>query len=610
MEAMGSTISGLGSGIDMSSLVAQLMQAERAPEAQMNALKLAGLSAQSAWADISTKTTTLKGAAAALDTLVKAQGAAATSSDSTVLTATASQGAQLGQIAIRVNRLASAQLVTSGPLASPSMLVGAGRAVISSGLAAVGASRVTVNGSATPGNHRLVVTQASTAATAIGRGAPALSYAAPGNDLSVTLLDGVAHNVTLGSYATADALVADLNSQLGGAATASMVAGQLHLTSRDQGSAASLSLAGGALGALGLSTSTSGGDALISVDGGDPTAVSHLDRATDVVLPGGFTLTATGPLSKGTVSTSVISTDETTTLTQLGAMLTTSGSPVSASVLDTGDSSANPNRFVLSAVQTGSAGALTIDSSGINVLGSGQLTTVTAAADAQLVMGGATITRTSNTISDLLPGVTLNLVKATAVDAPATSVTVSRDLPGTTKNVQALVDGLNAVISSVKTQTAYNATTKKGGPLSGDGGARGIPDSILDLAAGAAGTGLTKVLSQMGIQTTRDGTLTFDSAALGTAMASDPDGVATLLSTFATSVESFSKNALGVGGVVTTGTSSAGKEIKARQDQIDAFEIRMRILNTAYTAKFAALDAMLGTLKAKQSQLASQISSL
>ena len=107
---MGSAISGLGSGIDMSALVAQLMQAERAPETQMNSLRLAGLSAQSGWADISTKTTTLKSAAAALDTLVKAQGSSATTSDATVLTATASQGAQLGQIAIRVNRLAAAQL--------------------------------------------------------------------------------------------------------------------------------------------------------------------------------------------------------------------------------------------------------------------------------------------------------------------------------------------------------------------------------------------------------------------------------------------------------------------------------------------------------------------
>jgi flagellar hook-associated protein 2 len=608
--AVGSAISGLGSGIDMSSLVAQLMQAERAPEAQMNALRLAGLSSQSAWADIATKTTTLKAAAAALDTVVKAQGSTATSSDATVLTATARQGAQLGQIAIRVNRLASAQLVTSGPLATPTMLVGAGSAVISSGLAAVGASHLAVDGSVTAGNHRIVVTQASTAATAIGSGSPALSYAAPGNDLSVTLADGIAHSVTLGTYATSDDLVEALNTQLGGAATASMVAGQLHLTSRDQGSAASLTLSGGALSGLGLSTSTNGTDGLITVDGGASTAVSHLDGSTNITLTGGFTLTAVGLLTAGTISTSVLQTTGTTTLTDLSAMLSTSGSPVSASVLDTGDGSANPNRFVLSAVQTGSAGALTIDSSGINVLGTGQLTTVTAAADAQLVMGGATITRSSNTISDLLPGVTLNLMKATAVDAPATSVTVARDLPGMTKNVQALVDGLNAVINSVKTQSAYNATTKKGGPLSGDGGARGISDSILDMVSGAAGSGLTKVLSQMGIQTTRDGTLTLDTSVLGTAMGSDPEGVASLLSTFATSVEDFAKNSLGVGGVVTTGTSSAGAEIKARQDQIAAFEIRMGILNTAYSAKFAALDAMLGNLKNRQNQLASQISSL
>jgi flagellar hook-associated protein 2 len=607
---MTSTINGLGAGIDLSSLVANLMNAERAPEKQMSALKLSALSAQSAWADLSTRTKALQTAAASLDTLVKAQGSSATSSDPTVLIATAAQGAQLGQIGIKVDHLATSQLMTSGALSSGSMLVGTGTALVSSGLAAVGASHVAIDGTVVAGSHTITVTQASGSATAVGTTGPALSYAAPGNDLTITLADGISHAVTLGTYADSAALVSDLNTQLGGAATASIVAGQLRLASRDQGSAATLTLGGGAVSALGLSTSTNGTDALVSVDGAAATAISHLDGTAAVTLSGGFTLTATGPLLRGTIQTSVVQTTDATTLADLGGLLSASGSPVGASLVDTGDGSANPFRFVLSATKTGTAGALTIDSSGINVLGTGQLTTITGAVDAQLQMGGATITRSSNSISDLLPGVTLNLLTPTAPTGSPTTVTVARDVAGAAKNAQSLVDALNGVINGVKTQTAYDATNKRGGPLSGDGGARSLSDSILNLVSGAAGTGVTKVLSQLGIQTTRDGTLTFDSAAFTTASQSDPDGVANLLSTFSKSVEDYAKAQVDVSGIITTGSAAAGSEIHARQDQIDAFEVRMTALNNAYTARYAALDAMLGKLKQQQAQLASQISGM
>ena len=70
----GSIISGLGSGIDLQSIVTQLMGAERAPETKMNTLKLAALSAQSAWSDIGCQLSALQTAAKALDTTAAAQG--------------------------------------------------------------------------------------------------------------------------------------------------------------------------------------------------------------------------------------------------------------------------------------------------------------------------------------------------------------------------------------------------------------------------------------------------------------------------------------------------------------------------------------------------------
>jgi flagellar hook-associated protein 2 len=601
----GSVISGLGSGIDLQSIVTQLMNAERSPETQMNTLRLASLSAQSAWADIGVKLSALQTAAHALDTTSAARGAVASSSDTTTLSAVAGPGAASGSTAVTVVHLATAEQLSTGALSAPGMLVGAGQAVINAGLGTLGGNGLQVTSATTDGAHSVTVLQASHAAVAAGTAGPALSYAGA-SDLTVTLADGLPHTINLSTYADTSALVSDLNTQLNGVAQVTLVAGQLQLSSRDEGSAASLTVSGGALAGLGLAAgTTTGTDATVSLDGATATTVSHIDAGTSVSLGSGVSFSTGTHLSAGTSSFTVAHTTATSTLADLTAALNVSGSPLSAALINTGDGSSSPYRMVLTARGSGTAGALTLDASGINVLAPGQLSTVTGAVDAQLSVGGATITRSSNTVNDLLPGVTLNLTHA-----GTSTVTIASDASGTTSRAQALVDAANAVMASVATQTAYDVTAKKGGPLSGEGLASGISDALMDKALGSSGTGQTKVLSQLGIETTRDGRLSFDSSKLAAALQSDPDGVSSLLASFAKSVEDYAKQATSVTGVVTTSQAAAGAAARQRQDQIDAFEVRMSAMQTAYQAKFAALDAALGNLKAQQSKVASAINSL
>lgn len=607
---MASVISGLGSGVDLQSIVTQLMSAERAPEAKMNSLRLAALSTQSAWSAVSNQMTALKTAATALATSSSVGASTATSSDVTTITATAGLGARLGTVAVTVQRLATAQQQVSGPVTG-SLLVGTGQAVVSAGLSVVGATRLSADATTSAGNHVLRVTTASGAATATATSAPPLSFGPGSDNLTATLADGTTSSVTLGSYATADDLVAALSTALAGTATVSLVAGHLQLQSRDQGSAATLTLGGGALARLGLASGTTSGlDALLSVDGGPEQRVAHLDGPTVVDLGAGLSMAAAGHLGAGTVTSSVVRTTASTTLADLSTALGAAGGPSTSSLFDTGDGTAASSRFVLGAAATGQAGALTVEASGIDVLSPSQLTTVVAAQDARLLVAGQVVTRSSNTITDLLPGVTLGLVKETAAGGAPTTVGIARDSDAVASKVKALVDAVNGLVAGIKTQTAYNAATKGSGPLSGDGSARSIPASLLELTGSASGAGATKILSQLGVQTTRDGTLSFDSAKLATQLRTDPDGVGSLVASFATSLKDYATASLGNQGIVTTGASSAGAEIKRRQEQIDAFETRMSTLQTSYSAKFAALDAMLGKLKTQQSRLASQISGL
>ena len=599
-------LSGIGSGIDLQSIVTQLMAAERSPEQKMTTAKTASLQAQTAWTAVGTQLATLQSAAESLNTLAEAQGATSTSSDSTVFSTTAGPGAQPGVSTVQVLRLATAQQQTTGALSSPSMLVGAGQAVISAGLGALGGSGLAITGSTTTGSHTITVMQGSAAAHANGTSAPALTFAPGSNDLTITLADSSTATVTLGTYATNDDMLADINAQLGGVGSAQLVAGQLQISSRDEGSAATLTVSGGALSALGLTAgTTSGTDARVSLDGATPVTVTHVDTGSTVTLANGVSFTTGTHLGGGSSSFDVIRTDATSTLADLNAQLNAAGSPVAAAVINTGDGSATPYRLVLTARGTGTAGALSIETSGINVLDSGQLTEVNPAVDAQLKIGGATITRSSNSVSDVIQGVTLNLAKTGTA-----TVSVGTDPAATSTKVKALVDALNGVLNNISQATAYNSTTKTGGPLSGESLARQISYGLLDDVLNAAGTGTTKVLSQLGIQTTRNGTITFDATAFAAAMTKDPDGVASLVSGFAKTVGDYAKSATAFDGVVTNAGKAAGADAASRQSQIDAFEVRMTALQASYQAKFAALDATLGSLKQQQSALSSALSGL
>ncbi len=602
---MALVISGLGAGIDMQSIVSQLMTAERAPEQKMLALKSAAQSAQTSWTSLSGYMSSLRSAAAALNTPTKAAAATATTSDSAAITATASNGAQLGGLSLTVSQLATAQQLSSGALSSSAMLVGAGTATVTSGLSAIGATGLTLGSGVAAGAHRIEVTRASEPASASGTAQPGLDYSAGPSDLTVTTGTGTV-TLNVGTYASAADLVSDLNTRLAGTAKATLEAGQLRLSSLDEGSAAGLTLSGGALTAMGLSSGTTAGtDALVTWDG-TSTTVTHVTSGGTATLAPGVTLTTGAHLATGKAATNLITTTSTSTLSDLVSAMNANGSPAGAAVVNTGDGSAAPSRFVLTASGTGTAGALTISSSGINVLAAGQLSTVTSAQNATLVVGGTTVTRSTNTISDLLPGVTLGLLK------PATNVSIGVTRDGTAGGtlVSGLVNAVNALISNAKSSTAYNSATKTSGPLAGDSGARSVPGSLLELFSSTSGTGSTAVLSQLGIQTSRDGTLTFDSSVFAARLQADPDGVSALVSSFAKKLEDYAKSTTDTAGAITLGKANAGAEITRRQKQIDDFEVRMNTLQRSYKARFAALDAALGNLKQQQNRLAGQINAL
>lgn len=193
-------------------------------------------------------------------------------------------------------------------------------------------------------------------------------------------------------------------------------------------------------------------------------------------------------------------------------------------------------RLVLSAKETGIANAFSVASSGW----SSGFGVTTAASDAQLDVGGITVTRPTNTIPDLIPGATLTLREVST--APVT-VTVDRDAKAISKKVEALVTALNGAIDEIALRTGYDAEAQRRSSLTGDSTARSVSQQLVHAVIGeVAGASLGSV-GLAGLELSRDGRFTFDAAKFEAAYAKDPDAVQAV----------FAEGGSGTGGVTFTG---------------------------------------------------------
>lgn len=229
---------------------------------------------------------------------------------------------------------------------------------------------------------------------------------------------------------------------------------------------------------------------------------------------------------------------------------------VSATIVN--DGTASGNRLVVTSKDSGAANSLKItvadgsdgsntDASGLSQLafdptalvGAGKnMTEITAAKDATLKVDGISMTKSTNTVTDAINGVTLNLAKV-AVGTP-TNVTVSRDTASITSAVDSFVKAYNDINKNIKDLTSYNPTTKQGGLLLGDSSARSIQSQLrAAMSTSLQGNGSTLTqLSNVGISFQRDGTLALDSSKLSNAINNNFSDLAGLFTTYGNTNES------------------------------------------------------------------------
>ncbi len=151
-----------------------------------------------------------------------------------------------------------------------------------------------------------------------------------------------------------------------------------------------------------------------------------------------------------------------------------------------------------------------------------------AAQDASIQFGSGadamTITSSSNTITGVIEGVTLNLLSA----SPGTDITltISRDSSGMEDQIQAFVDAYNEVWDFIQQSTAYDEDTETRGVLMGDLTVSSIKYRLQSIIGSSVDTGGTyKTLRSIGITMDDEGYLEFDSSDFSDAVQTDYDSV-------------------------------------------------------------------------------------
>ncbi len=236
--------------------------------------------------------------------------------------------------------------------------------------------------------------------------------------------------------------------------------------------------------------------------------------------------------------------------------------------------------------------------------------TVRAGTDAAIDLGaGISVSSTTNTFSDVLPGITLTLGDA-ATTGTVSSVAVSRDTAALTSSVKGLVDALNSALGDIDTQSKYNATTKTAGPLTGNATVRSLRTSLLESVYPADGG----TLASLGIQVTRDGQLSFDSSAFAQAYAADPAGVADRISGttgFAAAVAKVTTTASdATTGTLTTAITGRRTGITRMEGTIADWDRRLELRRTALERQFTSLETALNQMTSQSSWLSGQLASL
>ena len=285
-----------------------------------------------------------------------------------------------------------------------------------------------------------------------------------------------------------------------------------------------------------------------------------------------------------------------------------SGTGITAQLINSGDGTATPFKLVI----TGSLGSrkdfsLTSDDGAGNAISGLDFNTdapIQSATDATVVINGLTVKRSTNVISDVVTGVTLDLFSTTS--SPAT-VNMTRDSTALKEKFKNLVTAYNDGLSMLNVLADKESTVEQyGGSLFGDSTVRTVKSLFRDTMLTASTTPGTNAsfLWQLGINLTKEGPMELDETKLDTALKDNFDGVVKMMTGNTNNLSAFSEAPAGVAGeavrkltklvatdgVLTKQTESTNTQIDKYKKDLESLQDRMDKLLKRYQSDLGAMD--------------------
>lgn len=274
------------------------------------------------------------------------------------------------------------------------------------------------------------------------------------------------------------------------------------------------------------------------------------------------------------------------------------------------------DHLVLNAVDTGSAGALTVSASG----GDGGLSALSyapgdggtglqqrvAAEDARVRIDGVLRSSASNTLTDAIDGVSLTLTRA----EPGTprELAIAVDSSAQRSAAKSFITAYNAALSAISATTAYNPDTKVAAALNGDAMVRNAGRDLRETVSSQV-TGL----KALGISIQNDGSLKLDDAAFDAGMLKDPAAATRLFGgdagSLAGRLDASLDRLVDPQGLLDGRKSSLDDRAKSLSSQRSALDFRMSQAEARYRTQFTALDVLLTNLQSSSDFLTQQLAS-
>lgn len=234
--------------------------------------------------------------------------------------------------------------------------------------------------------------------------------------------------------------------------------------------------------------------------------------------------------------------------------------------------------------------------------------------DAKATVNGIAVTSTTNAMTGVIDGLTLNLNK---VSATAVNITANPDTASVQAAIKTFASAYNAMVSYLGSQTKYDPTSKFGGALQGDSAATNLQGRLRTMVGATTGASSTfGRMSDIGLEVQRDGTLTVNQTKLDAATSklpelkkafSNSDIGNSANSGFARRYSDLATQALGVDGTITTRTAGLQKLIAKNGEDQTALNARVDTFQARLVAQYTALDANVSKLNSLSSYVTQQI---